>query len=125
MILGLHMLSLMTIAAVPDQYRCFIDGVDSLDSPAAWNSSEILSAIPNKNGDLDQCSMYGPGNTTVSCTNYVYDKTYYHDTRAMDWNYVCDKEWMIKIAQTVYMLGVLTGALTLGPLADKIGIVFP
>jgi OCT family organic cation transporter-like MFS transporter 16 len=121
LIVGLHMLSLVTIAAVPDQYRCFVDGVDTLESPAQWNSSDILKAIPRTNGELDQCHMYGPNNSTVPCTDYVYDRTYYQDTRAMDWNFVCDKEWMIKIAQTVYMLGVLTGALTLGPLADKIG----
>lgn len=116
------MLSLVTIAAVPESYRCFIDGVDTSDSPALWNSSAVLAAIPMKGDVLDQCHMIGKGtNATVSCTSFVYDKTIYKDSRAMDWDLVCDHEWMGKIAQTIYMLGVLTGALILGPLADKIG----
>lgn len=70
---GLHMLSLVTIAAEPD-HRCFIPGVDTNDSIAAWNSSNILSAIPlNKDGKLDHCHMFS-GNDTVGCEKYVYDK---------------------------------------------------
>lgn len=34
---------------------------------------------------------------------------------------VCDNRWMGALAQSAYMLGVLTGAFTLGSLADKIG----
>lgn len=115
------MLSLVTVAAIPD-HRCFIDGVDQINATALWNSKEILDAIPLKNDrSLDSCSMYGINKTVIRCQSYVYDTTYYSATRATEWNFVCDKRWMIAIAQTIYMLGVLTGALTLGGLADKIG----
>lgn len=118
---GMHMLSLVTVAAIPE-HRCFIDGVDTNESAAAWNSSAIMAAIPLRNdGSLDTCSMYSVNRTAVPCQSYVYDRTYYQNTRAMEWNFVCDKRWMIAIAQTLYMLGTLTGALTLGGLADKIG----
>lgn len=117
---GLHMLSLVTVAAIPE-HRCFIDGVDTLEMSAAWNSSEILAAIPLKGDGIDSCSRYGVNQTIVPCESYVYDTTYYHATRATEWDFVCDKRWMIAIAQTLYMLGTLTGALTLGGLADKIG----
>ena len=70
---GLHMLSLVTIAAEPE-HRCFIPGVDTNLSAAAWDSSSILDAIPkNKDGGLDHCKMFS-GNDTVGCGSYVYDR---------------------------------------------------
>lgn len=119
---GLHMLSLVTVAAVPE-HRCFIEGVDNSSySFTPWNSSDILAAIPLKaSGELDNCHMYDAQNNTVACTSYVYDRTYYHDSRAIDWNFVCNRRWLGSVVQTVFMLGVFTGAVTLGGLADKIG----
>lgn len=35
------------------------------------------------------------------------------------WNMVCDRRWMLAVAQITYMFGVFTGAVTLGSLADK------
>lgn len=116
---GMHMLSLVTVAAVPE-HRCFIAGVDTNTSAAPWNSSQILAAIPPRNGALDSCSMYD-GNETVACTAYVYDDTYYKSSRTIEWDFVCDKRWMGAIAQTIYMFGVFTGAIVLGGLADKVG----
>lgn len=108
------MLTLVTIAAVPD-HRCFIPGVDTNTTAAAWNSTEIISAIPFKDGDLDRCHMYVPGtNETTTCSEYVYDETYYTDTVSKAWNMVCDNRYRGAIAQTVYMLGVFTGAVVLG-----------
>ncbi|TMW50145.1 hypothetical protein DOY81_004770 [Sarcophaga bullata] len=119
---GLHMLSLVTVQAVPE-HRCFIEGVDNSSfSYVPWNSSEILRAIPKKeNGELDSCLMYDANNNTVACTAYVYDRTYYETSRAIDWNFVCDRRWMGSLVQTIFMLGVFTGAVVLGGLADKVG----
>ncbi|XP_030376001.1 organic cation transporter protein [Scaptodrosophila lebanonensis] len=122
---GLHMLSLAGVSPVPE-HRCFIEGVDeSIYSRVPWNSSAILAAIPLKeNGQLDSCQMYdlnGEPNSTVPCQRYVYDTTYYKTSRTIDWNFVCDRRWMGSIVQTVFMLGVFTGAVTLGGLADKVG----
>lgn len=94
----MHMLSLVTVGAIPE-HRCFIPGVDTDDEPALWNSTDILSAIPSDgSGSMSSCQMYS-GNDTVSCSKYVYDKTYYQTTRATEWDFVCDKRWMIAIAQ--------------------------
>lgn len=111
------MLSLVTIAAVPE-HRCFIESVDTNVSSVLWNSTSIMQAIPMKDGVLDSCNMFVPGSntSTMPCSSYVYDDTYYKDTRSMDWGMVCDRKWLGAIAQTVYMLGVFTGAVTLGEL---------
>lgn len=117
---GIHMMSLVTVAAVPD-HRCFIDGIDTDDVAAPWNSSEILAAIPLKNGALDSCSMYSTNHTTVPCERYVYDHTYYKSSRTIEWDLVCEKRLLGSLPQTFYMLGVLTGAVVLGGMADKYG----
>lgn len=113
------MLSLVTVAAVPE-HRCFVPGVDTNETIAPWNSSEILRAIPTKGDRLDTCHMF-VDNETVTCESYVYNLTYYKSSRSIDWNFVCDKRWMGSIAQTLYMLGVFTGAIVLGGWADKVG----
>ncbi|KAL0880238.1 hypothetical protein ABMA27_002696 [Loxostege sticticalis] len=117
---GMHMLSLVTVAAVPE-HRCWIDGVDTNETIAPWNSSEILAAIPkNTLGELHNCLMY-KNNETTSCSKWVFDTTYRSSSRAIEWNLVCDQRWMAAIAQTCYMLGVFTGAVVLGGMADKYG----
>lgn len=114
------MLSLVTIAAVPD-HRCFIDGVDTDALPALWNDTRITGAIPFNDGALDSCRMFVSGtNDTTTCSKYIYDRTYYEDTRTIDWNMVCDHRFHGAIAQTIYMLGVFTGAVTLGENQNQI-----
>lgn len=118
---GMHMLSLVTVGAVPE-HRCFIDGIDTNETAAAWNSSAILESIPlDSDGSLSSCSMYSVNKTIVPCHRYVYDRTYYVSSRAIEWDFVCDKRWMIAIGQSIYMLGTFTGALVLGGMADKYG----
>ncbi|XP_063826789.1 organic cation transporter protein [Ostrinia nubilalis] len=118
---GMHMLSLVTVAAVPE-HRCWIDGVDINDTTAAWNSSSILNAIPKTaEGQLTSCFMYDENNSTVRCSEFVFDSTYRSSSRAIEWKLVCDRRWMGALAQTIYMLGVFTGAVVLGGMADKYG----
>jgi hypothetical protein len=110
------MLTLFTINAIPD-HRCYIEGVDTPELYAEWNSTEILDRIPlTASGELDSCKMFvdDSQNETTSCSKYVFDRTYYQDTRSIDWNMICDNEYKAAIAQTVYMLGVFTGAVVLG-----------
>lgn len=117
----MHMMSLTTVGATPE-HRCFIEGVDTNTSYAPWNSTGITSAIPrNADGELSSCSMYGVNNTIIPCVSYVYDRTYHQSSRTIEWDFVCDKRWMGSMAQTLYMLGTFTGAITLGGLADKVG----
>lgn len=103
-------------------FRCWIDGVDTNETTALWNSSEILAAIPKTpTGDLQSCYMYGTNNETVSCSRWVYDTTYRTSSRAIEWDLVCDQRWRGSLAQTMYMFGVFTGAIVLGGMADKYG----
>ncbi|XP_072932776.1 organic cation transporter protein isoform X1 [Epargyreus clarus] len=118
---GMHMLSLVTVAAVPE-HRCWIDGVDTNESAAPWNSSAILAAIPKTpSGGLHNCYMYNELNETAACSKWVFDSRYRTSSRAIEWNLVCHRRWMGAVAQAAYMFGVFTGAVVLGGLADKLG----
>lgn len=61
------------------------------------------------------------GNKTVKeCTgNFVYDHTEVYQSIVTDWDLVCDKEWLAKLCQPTFMLGVLIGALVFGDVADR------
>ncbi|XP_004541810.1 solute carrier family 22 member 16 [Maylandia zebra] len=65
------------------------------------------------------------GNKTVKeCTgNFVYDHTEVYQSIVTDWDLVCDKEWLAKLCQPTFMLGVLIGALVFGDVADRVGRV--
>ncbi|XP_028653432.1 solute carrier family 22 member 16 isoform X2 [Erpetoichthys calabaricus] len=52
---------------------------------------------------------------------YIYDNTDIHKSIVMDWDLVCDNEWLAKLTQPTFMLGVLIGALIFGDVADRVG----
>ncbi|XP_063534511.1 organic cation transporter protein isoform X1 [Cydia strobilella] len=118
---GMHMLSLVTVAAVPE-HRCWIDGVDTNITTALWNSTEVTRAIPSIENRLHNCLKFTDElNNTGKCDKWVFDTNYRSSSRAIEWELVCDKRWMGALAQTAYMLGVFTGAIVLGGMADKFG----
>uniref|UniRef100_A0A146KMV6 Organic cation transporter protein n=1 Tax=Lygus hesperus TaxID=30085 RepID=A0A146KMV6_LYGHE len=118
---GLHMLSLVTVAAVP-VHRCYVPEIDNGTS-ISWNLTELTQWIPTKeDGSLSSCLLSDlDHNSTHSCDRWVYDDTYYKSTRGIEWDFVCDRRWRGALSQSMYMFGVFTGAVTLGSMADKYG----
>ncbi|XP_035450168.1 organic cation transporter protein isoform X2 [Spodoptera frugiperda] len=118
---GMHMLSLVTVAAVPE-HRCYLQGIDSANYTEPFNSSLVQAAIPlNEHGKLESCLMYGDNKTVVECDSWVYDTQYYSSSRGIEWDFVCSRRWMGASAQTAYMFGVVAGSLIFGRLSDKFG----
>lgn len=115
------MLSLVAVAGVPE-HRCSIPWLEN-DTSISWDSEEVRSAIPSgAQGSLSSCLIKNPSSNMSSlCNDWVYNTTYYTNTRAMEWSMVCERRWMGALAQSVYMLGVFFGAITCGTLADKYG----
>ncbi|XP_078046701.1 organic cation transporter protein [Augochlora pura] len=116
---GLHMMTLLTVAAVPP-HKCDIpESVGTLNaSSAAWNASFMLEDLPRS---IDTCNYLDVNNTIQKCNSWTYDTQYFQSSRAMEWNFVCSQRWMGSLAQSTYMFGVFIGAVTLGSLADKYG----
>ncbi|XP_031178279.1 solute carrier family 22 member 16 isoform X3 [Sander lucioperca] len=65
------------------------------------------------------------GNKTVKACdgNFVYDLTEIYQSIVTDWDLVCEDEWLAKMCQPTFMLGVLVGALVFGDIADRVGRV--
>ncbi|XP_042359496.1 solute carrier family 22 member 16 [Plectropomus leopardus] len=65
------------------------------------------------------------GNKTVKACNgnFIYDLTEVQQSIVTDWDLVCEKEWLAKLCQPTFMLGVLIGALVFGDVADRVGRV--
>lgn len=84
---------------------------------------ELSTFIPRTaSGGFDSCSLFnGTNDTSMKCDSWVYDRTYYQSSRAIEWDFVCNQRWMGAVAQSMYMFGVFVGAVTLGNAADKYG----
>ncbi|XP_054474719.1 solute carrier family 22 member 16 [Anoplopoma fimbria] len=65
------------------------------------------------------------GNKTVKACdgNFVYDHTEVQQSIVTDWDLVCEREWLAKLCQPTFMMGVLIGALVFGDIADRVGRV--
>ncbi|CAB0036674.1 unnamed protein product [Trichogramma brassicae] len=111
---GLHMLTLLTVAAVPETYICAPPGTN-LNETVITNETFLLTP------ELDKCSYKDSYNQTMECDQWIYDRTYYESSIGMDWNFVCTRRWMGATAQSAYMFGVFLGAVTLGSMADNYG----
>lgn len=128
---GLHMLSLLTVGAVP-AHRCEIPEVNvsyalasSADLPlnstanSDWrNASILLQDLPR---GIDSCHYLDRDNVTRECTSWTYDTTHFQSSRGIEWDFVCSRRWMGAAAQSSYMFGVFAGAVTLGSMADAYG----
>lgn len=51
--------------------------------------------------------------------SFVYDHSEVQQSIVTDWDLVCEREWLAKLCQPTFMLGVLIGALVFGDLADR------
>uniref|UniRef100_A0A671X0X4 Solute carrier family 22 member 16 n=1 Tax=Sparus aurata TaxID=8175 RepID=A0A671X0X4_SPAAU len=65
------------------------------------------------------------GNKTAKACdkNFVYDHSEVYQSIVTDWDLVCEREWLAKLCQPTFMLGVLIGALVFGDIADRVGRV--
>uniref|UniRef100_A0A8C0G2D5 Major facilitator superfamily (MFS) profile domain-containing protein n=1 Tax=Chelonoidis abingdonii TaxID=106734 RepID=A0A8C0G2D5_CHEAB len=52
---------------------------------------------------------------------WIYDKTVFTSTIITEWDLVCGSRTLKQMAQSIYMAGVLVGAIVFGSLSDKFG----
>lgn len=118
---GLHMLTLLTVAAVPP-HKCNVPETDTLvadpSNLTTIYSNSSMEILPRA---VDACYYLDASNEMKECDSWTYDTQYFQSSRGMEWNFVCSRRWMGALAQSSYMFGVFIGAVTLGSLADKYG----
>ncbi|XP_063167261.1 solute carrier family 22 member 16 isoform X2 [Candoia aspera] len=145
---GIHYLASVFLAVTP-KFVCSIAGNVSHvliynssrskveDAWSLWTSTQSYILVQLENGDiweLNQCSRskrenasrfiyeYSGDKTDFLCTDgYIYDRTNWQSTIVTEWDLVCQQEWLAKLTQPTFMLGVLFGAVIFGDLADRLG----
>ncbi|XP_035233011.1 organic cation transporter protein-like isoform X1 [Stegodyphus dumicola] len=98
--------------------------------------NESLPLVKTRTGDMERsrCTMYNDsyanGSITsslylkrhpIKCNAWEYDLSFYEATIVDKWNLVCDREWMISITKTTYMVGFLLSSSLSGQISDRIG----
>ncbi|NXD15384.1 S22AG protein, partial [Nothocercus nigrocapillus] len=145
---GIHYLASVFMAVTPN-FVCDIPGnvsrVLSYNSSGSsaediwtlWTSTENYIVVQLENGEtweLNQCSRskrevsshltyeYKGNKSEFSCSDgFLYDHTKWKSTIVTEWDLVCDREWLAKLIQPTFMLGVLIGAVIFGDIADRMG----
>ncbi|XP_054847528.1 solute carrier family 22 member 13-like isoform X1 [Eublepharis macularius] len=99
-----------------------------------WNLTKeqaLNLTIPRKpDGSLEECRMFTPVqgslpsirfNSTEKCQDgWVYPEEL-QPTLLTEFNLVCERKNLNDFSQSIFMAGVLAGALVFGPLSDRIG----
>ncbi|KAK8728971.1 hypothetical protein OTU49_008907, partial [Cherax quadricarinatus] len=74
-----------------------------------------------KDNITDQCQPDVFSNSTTSCSQWVYDTSLFSATTVTQFDLTCDKAWLRPFAGSMYMTGMLVGAIVIGDLADRFG----
>ncbi|XP_069998962.1 organic cation transporter protein-like [Penaeus vannamei] len=115
------------------KHRCFVPGCDDPDDPDFDNGIANFS-IPAG----EECSMYqryepvtnssivcGPEdfnmNVRTNCSEKVFDTSLFTSTTVTEFDLTCENAWLGPLAGSMYMVGMLLGAITIGDLADRFG----
>lgn len=53
------------------------------------------------------------------CEKFIYDTTYFKSTVVTYWDLVCGDKWISSFIQSMVMLGILIGNVSLGWVADR------
>ncbi|GFR02199.1 solute carrier family 22 member 6 [Trichonephila clavata] len=54
----------------------------------------------------------------VPCTEWEYDTSSTSDTIVSEWDLVCNREWLISLVKSMYMVGFLLSVLIFGQISD-------
>ncbi|KAK8386156.1 hypothetical protein O3P69_010703 [Scylla paramamosain] len=109
--------------------RCVVPSCDGNDT--SFNESFVQWAIPENQqckvyqrseANITECEEeYFSNDTETSCSEWVYDTSLFTSTTVTEFDLVCDSDWLRPLAGSMYMLGMLLGAITIGDLADRFG----
>ncbi|XP_034632311.1 solute carrier family 22 member 6-B-like [Trachemys scripta elegans] len=119
-------------AAVP-RHWCYIPAGDNDTTEVTGDLLKIYIPMDG-NQEPDRClrfstpqwQLLAPNGTSTNATEpcldgWTYDRSVFNSTIITEWHLVCGQRALKDFAQSIYMAGVLVGALVYGGLADRLG----
>ncbi|KAF1421201.1 Solute carrier family 22 member 6-A, partial [Spheniscus magellanicus] len=118
-------------AAVPP-HRCHVPSVtpgpgatpsvpSTTPGPPGATADGTSAASDGTSAAPDGTLSTGPRPTEPCHDGWDYDRSIYVATIVTEWDLVCSYRQLRQMAQSIYMAGVLVGALVLGGLSDRFG----
>ncbi|XP_063159374.1 solute carrier family 22 member 13-like isoform X1 [Candoia aspera] len=131
-ITGFHVFSQLFMV-IPVSHHCNTSWLDTI-SLNLTGEERLNLTIPRKpDGTLEQCLMYTPVDSNLetilqsrlTSTEKCQDGWVYpskpEPSLVTQFNLVCDRKDLIDISQSIFMSGLLVGAVVLGPFSDWCG----
>lgn len=129
----------ITFLAPNLQYKCVASSHISWSAHVMTNfteeylfCNELMMLNSSINVTNDQCSFRVAENLeddsrnssdchVVPCARWEYNLTVYSRTIVDEWDLVCDNEWLVSLAKSIYMVGFMISVLVFGQTSDCIG----
>ncbi|XP_054712610.1 organic cation transporter protein-like [Uloborus diversus] len=102
----------------------------NMNSSLAQNSTDLLMTNKNEACYVQKSNYSSSGRDSsvelhfedsLKCTKWEYDTSRLSETLVSKWDLVCDREWLISLAKSVYMIGFMFSGAVFGQLSDCIG----